>query len=240
MRLWQHIFETDPQGLLAMQAKAGVAGMDILLGNDEAAHASIDRLIADFNDHPTLPQTLFRIGEEYYNKASQMENKGLKTESEDCLQNAITVWEKIRSIESTTIYPAHAWYFSGFAYKKMGNYTKTIEYYQEVVDRWPDYQYAWSAQCMIGECYEKLITQGILSEGETEPLIEQAYKLVIENYGDSSLAGHACLKLAEMNLKKGLKLEAAGYYEQFLTVAPNDSRVKGVKAKLGKLDGVTK
>jgi hypothetical protein len=76
MRLWQHIFETDPQGPLAMQAKAAVAGMDILLGNDEAVHASIGRLIADFNDHPGLPQTLFRIGEEYYKKASQMEKEG--------------------------------------------------------------------------------------------------------------------------------------------------------------------
>jgi tetratricopeptide (TPR) repeat protein len=81
-QLWQRTFETDPQGPLAMQAKAGVAGMEILLGNDAAAQASIDRLIADFHDHPTLPQTLFRIGEEYYNKASQMENKGLKTESD--------------------------------------------------------------------------------------------------------------------------------------------------------------
>ena len=143
-------------------------------------------------------------------------------------------------MESPTIYPAHAWFYSGFAYKKMGNYAKTIEYYQEVVDRWPDYQYAWNAQCMIGECYEKLIRQGSLSQAEAEPLIEQAYKLVIENYRDSSLAGRACLKLAEMNLKKGKKLEAAGYYELFLTVAPKDSRVKGVKAKLGKLEGVTK
>ena len=96
MRLWQHIFEINPQeGPLAIQAKAEEAGVDILLGNDAAAQASIDRLIADFNDHPILPQTLFRIGEEYYNKASQMENKGLKTESDYYSQNAITVWEKI-------------------------------------------------------------------------------------------------------------------------------------------------
>jgi len=112
MRLWQHTFEINPQGPLAIQAKTGVAGMDILLGNDEAAHASIDRLIADFQGHPTLPQTIFRIGEEYYNKASQMEKEGLKAESEECFQKAITVWEKIIPLESHTIYSTHAWYFS--------------------------------------------------------------------------------------------------------------------------------
>jgi TolA-binding protein len=111
-QLWQRTFETDPQGPLAMQAKAGVAGMEILLGNDEAAHASIDRLIADFNDHPTLPQTLFRIGEEYYNKASQKKTEGLKTESDYYSQNAITVWEKIIPLESHTIYSPNAYYFS--------------------------------------------------------------------------------------------------------------------------------
>ena len=240
MEIYNNVLQSSTDDTKKIDAHAGVAAVAVLRDNDSDVTAAIEALRTNFAGHEMLAWAVFVIGEEYYKKVSQMENKGLKIESEECFQKAITVWEKVRSIESTTIYPAHAWYFSGFAYKKMGNYTKTIEYYQEVVDRWPDYQYAWSAQCMIGECYEKLITQGILSEGETEPLIEQAYKLVIENYGDSSLAGHACLKLAEMNLKKGLKLEAAGYYEQFLTVAPNDSRVKGVKAKLGKLDGVTK
>ena len=131
-------------------------------------------------------------------------------------------------------YTQHAWYFTGVCYRRhLGDYAKTLEYYQKVVDEWPNYQYAWSAQCLIGECYEKLRDSGVLSESEANPKIEQAYMAVIERYPTCSLAGHACLKLAWPNFQRGRWVEAAMYLELFLQKGPDDPRRSRVLYDLG-------
>jgi TolA-binding protein len=107
-----------------------------------------------------------------------------------------------------------------------------------VVDNWPDYQYAWSAQYLIGSCYEKLKYYNILPESEAEPRIEQAYKSVVEKYPDSAMVPAASLKLGNLSLKSGHKIEAATYYELFLaTTRPNDPRIESVNAYLEELKG---
>jgi tetratricopeptide (TPR) repeat protein len=185
-----------------MQAKAGVAEMDILLGNDEAVHVIIDGLIADFQGHPTLPQTLFRIGEEYYNKASQMENKGLKTESKSCFQNAITVWEKIIPLESHTIYTPHAYYYSATCYRRMGQYEKAIEYYQETVSRWPEYRFSPYAQYFVADCFEELVRQKAIPASDAGEMIRQTCQEVITNYPESGPVGAARNMLKRWNSVK--------------------------------------
>jgi len=65
-QLYQHTFETDPQGPLAIKAKTGVVWADVMLGNDEAAQAGIDGLIADFADHPDLPAEIYNLGDPYW------------------------------------------------------------------------------------------------------------------------------------------------------------------------------
>ena len=231
----------------ALKAQMSASMMNILTfiegGYDAAATSAIDKLIADYNDHPGLPVAVFVLGEEYYNKATEAgADPNSKAEAKDYYRKAKGVWERMitESADPNAEVTKDAYYFTGVCLRRMGEWDEAIAYYQKVVDDWPNYKYAWSAQCLIGECFEKLQKSGVLTEAEAEPLIEQAYKLVIENYRECSLAGHACLKLAEMNLKKGRKLEAAGYYELFLATAPADPRVKSVKARLEELGGYNK
>jgi TolA-binding protein len=107
-----------------------------------------------------------------------------------------------------------------------------------VVDNWPDYQYAWSAQYLIGSCYEKLKYFGILPVSEADPKIEQAYRAVVEKYPDSAMATSAFLKLGYLNLKRGQRVEAVMYFELFLATArPNDPRIDSVEARLEELKG---
>jgi len=238
---YQYVIDKQPDSKLDISSRVGIARVHISLSNDEAVDEIIDGLIVDYTDHPRLPWAVFVLGEEYYNVAIQAEKEDRAVEAGENFTKAIAIWDII--IEGLPVSlpdTAHAWYFSAVSYRHTGEYGNAIEYYQKVVDNWPDYQFAWSAQCLIGECYEKLRNSGALSESQANPLIEQAYKLVIENYRDSSLAGHACMKLGDMNLKKGRTLEAAGYYEMFLTAAPADPRVKSVKARLERLGGQSK
>ena len=106
------------------------------------------------------------------------------------------------------------------------------------MDDWPNYKYAWSAQYLIGNCYEKLRDSGSLPEAEANPRIEQSYKAVVDKYPDCALVANACLKLGRLNLKRGQRMEAAMYFELFLeTARPTDPRIKSVEAKLKELKG---
>jgi TolA-binding protein len=204
-------------------------------GQTEAAQTATDKLIADFNGDPSLADAIFVIGEQYYYKAMADANQGRADQAKANFAKTVSVWDRIRELpdSNSTAVTADAYYFSALCYRSIGEYEKTIEYFQKVIDDWPGYQYAWSAQCLIGECYEMLRDCGVIPASEAQPLIEQAYKAVIEKYPACSLVGHACLKLAEPSFRKGQWSEAAYYFEIFLREEPDDPRWLGVLYDLG-------
>ena len=120
----------------------------------------------------------------------------------------------------------------------MGQWEDAINYYQVVLDDWPDYEHAAVAQAAIGWSYEALVHRGKLTKEQAGPLIEQAYSAVLEKYADSPYADDAAIKLAEMSIERGDNTAAAGYYRVFLDRAsPDNPNIAGVKAKLEKLEG---
>jgi tetratricopeptide (TPR) repeat protein len=241
--LYQRVIANCPGTEYEMWARTGNVRIDVVTGNQTAVEAAIDSLIADFNDNPEVAAAVFNVGEQYYYRAFVDPNKCQTVKSVEDLNKAKDVFAKIiaQCPQSKSIGLQHAQYFSAVCYRKLGKYDKALAHYQKVVDDWPDYQYAWSAQCLIGECYEKLRDSGCISKTEAEPKIEQAYQAVIEKYPDCSLVGHACLKLGDMYLQKGEREKAAACFELFLSKAhPDDPRRGMVKGRLEKLGGQTK
>jgi len=236
IQFYQLAAERWPQDKIAITSRVAIGKVHIELGDDEAVQAIIDGLIADYNDHPDLPKAVFVVGEEYYYKAFDDPNKCLKVKSEEYLYKAKDIWERIvpQRPESQSIDLKHAYYFSAVCYHRLREYERAIEYYQKVVDDWPDYLYAWSAQYLIGNCYEKLRNSGVIPESEANPKIEQAYEAVVEKYPDSGSVNNALLKLGWFNFKKGQWVDAAMYFELFMEKAPEDQRRTGVLYDLGR------
>ena len=232
----QYVIDRWPQDVQAMWAKMDMAKTDIGLGNDAAVEKTIDILIADFNDNPELPTAIFMLGEEYYNKAFNTKGDPNLPDArpEEYYRKALAVWERIiQELPVNEPHTAHAHYFSAVCYRRLGNQEKAVERFQKIVTDWPNYQYAWSAQCLIGECYEKLRDSGKIPKSEAEPEIEKAYQAVIERYPDCSLVGHACLKLGDMYLQKGERDKAAACLELFLNKAhPDDPCIESIKKRL--------
>ncbi|NIP28295.1 MAG: tetratricopeptide repeat protein [Phycisphaerae bacterium] len=220
--MYRRVVRQYPKSSHAARALLQASKVDIFSliesGDDAAVHMALDTLIADFNDHKDVPETVFEIGEQYYYKAFEDPKKCRKVKSKEPLHKAKDIWEMIveQWPQSKSIGLKHAYYFSAVCYHRLGEYEKAITNYQKEVDDWPDYLYAWSAQSLIGNCYEKLRNSGVIPESEANPKIEQAYEAVIERYPDCSLVGHACLKLARLNFEKGRWAEAAMYFELFL------------------------
>ena len=242
--MYQQVVWQYPKSSNAAQALLEASKMDVMSliesGDDAVVRAALNTLIADFNDHTDLPEAVFIVGEQYYYKAFNDPKKCIKVKSEENLYKAKDIWESIVAQwpESKSIGLKHAQYFSAVCYSRFGEYEKAITHYQKVVDNWPDYQYAWSAQYLIGNCYEKLKYFGTLPESEADPKIEQAYQSVVEKYPDCAMVPTASLKLGHLNLKRGQKIEAYQYFEIFLATArPNDPRITSVEAHLEKLKG---
>jgi len=241
--LYRHVIANWPGTEYEMWARTGNVRIDILAGDQTAVEPAVDALIADFNDQPELAAAVFQVGEEYYYMAFVDPNTCQTVKSVEDINNAKDVWEKIvvQCPQSESIGLQHANYFLAVCYRRLGQYDNALAYYQTVVDNWPDYQYAWSAQYLIGTCYENLKESGGLPESEASLKIEQAYKAVVEKYPDSALAANACLKLSDLNLKRGQRLDAARYLELFLATArPTDPRINSVKARLEQLLGKLK
>jgi len=246
--LYQYVLDHRPESKEELWARVGMIKVSIASGNETAVQQGTDKLIADFKDNTDLPKAVFQVGEQYWNMALFERRKadpaqGLSNKARDYFAKALTVWERIITElpKSDSTATSHAHYFSAVCYCKLGNQEKAVEYFQKVVDSWPDYQYAWSAQCLIGECYEKLRDSGGISKAEAEPKIEQAYQAVIVKYPDCSLVGHACLKLGDMYLQKDRRNEASMCLELFLMTAnPSDPRINTIKVRLERLGGQTK
>jgi tetratricopeptide (TPR) repeat protein len=172
-----------------------------------------------------------------------LEHQGLDTEARDYFTKAIAVSEKIitkLSKSTATADPyylsaaADSYYLSAVCYRRLGEYEKAIERYREVVDSWPDYERACSAQFSIGRCYEKLEESGDLNESEANALIEQAYSSVIESYPECGLAGKAWKKLGWLNFEKGQWAKAAGCFELSLEKSPDDRKPVHILYTLGR------
>jgi len=131
-----------------------------LTSSNGSVQASLDNLIADFNNHPHLAEAIFTLGEKYYNEAFWCENDGLDTEAGENFAKALTVWEKIVTELPPSPFTPQAYYLSAVCYRDFGEYKKAIEYCEKVVNDWPDYRRAWHARFIIRRCYEKLKQQG--------------------------------------------------------------------------------
>jgi len=238
--IYQEILQRWPDSKYSELIQIGTPAADIFSlirsGEHDEALQALDNLIADFNDHPDLAKMVFTIGTvEYYNKALEYENQGLADQAKINFARAASVWDKItiHLPESKPVVVQHAYYFVAACCRKTGEYEKAIQYWQQLINDCPNFIYACSAQCLIGECYEKWRYSNNIPESEVNPLIEQAYKAVIEKYPDCSLVGHSCLRLAEPLLQKGEWAEAAMYFELFLEKRPEDPRRIDVLYDLG-------
>jgi tetratricopeptide (TPR) repeat protein len=236
-QLYQSVIDGNADSNDELWAKVGIAKLAISVGDDNAVRVDVNNLITDFNGQPALPSAIFAIGEEYYNKTLNTKGEPNLSEAKakEYYQKALTVWERIITElpKSESIFTTHAYYFSAICHHELGEHEKAIEYFQKVLSDRPGYQYAWSAQYLIGECYEDLQRSGILPASEANPLMEQAYKAVIEKYPDCSLVGSACLKLGRPSFKKGQWADAAYYFEIFLQKNPDDPRWSSVLYNLG-------
>jgi tetratricopeptide (TPR) repeat protein len=180
----QYVIDHWPADVQVMWAKMDMAKTDIGLGNDAAVEKTVDILIADFNDHPDLPQAVFRIGEEYYNKAFQYENQDQGEQAKDSFRKAIVISERIIAELPESSFTPQAYILLGECLRRLDQHQDALECYQKVVSDWPDCDYAWYAYLLIGSIYEQLRDSGDIEGPLAYTQIKAAYERILQDYPD--------------------------------------------------------
>lgn len=160
--LYQQIIQYYPgHSSIVDRAKFGLSIANVqslvMSGKYDSAEEAIDRLIADFAGHPDLAKVVRNIGQSYYTKARLTNLEGDIEGGKALYRKAIEVWERlIREFPDSEIIP-NAYYSSAVCYaQELGEYQKGINYFQKVVNNWPDYEYAQQAQLLIVEYRSKM------------------------------------------------------------------------------------
>ncbi|MHC4647884.1 MAG: tetratricopeptide repeat protein, partial [Planctomycetota bacterium] len=119
-----------------LELQVGVALQSIKLREWDKADAAVNRLVADYNDHPNIAKGLFQIGEEYFYA------------KED--RRAADLFELVRDK-----YPSKEYfnkrelpYMLGTCYKNLGDPNSAIAYFTEAYEKTPNCQYSYRL------CYE--------------------------------------------------------------------------------------
>ena len=183
-QLYQRTVETYPDSndVIVMKSRVEKIRADIKLGDDPNVPADVNELIADYNEHPRLPWAVFVIGEEYYNEAFRLKEDDLDTEAKENFRKAIALWERIITDLPPSPITPQACYLSATCLRGLGEYEKAIEYYQNILDDWPDYENAWSARFLIGFSYEKFGKTGAIPRSVAIAATRGAYERVLQDY----------------------------------------------------------
>jgi len=186
--LYQLILEAWPRNEQALWTRAGMARIAIALGDEAGGVEVMDDMIVDFKDNPVLPAAVWAVAEEYYNLALRYEKQDLDAKAEEYFAKVISTGETTLKQWPDSAAGREIFHICAVCYGRLHEYAKAIEYYQKVVDEWPDYEYAWQAQFMVGRTYEYLKRSGAIPKTDAESLIRAAYQRVLWYYPDSPAA----------------------------------------------------
>lgn len=197
--LYQYVIENWPDDNQAIWAQSGLGMASAALGNETAVQAAIYRLIADFNGDPNLPEAVSQIAEPYYDEAFRKQSEGLESQARNYFQMAITIAELVKSKVPDFVIEPDTYLWEGACYSELGEYEKSIECYQKVVDDYPGHPMAWHALFMVGRSYEDLKESGVLSKSEADARIKAAYEQLLRDYPDCKAAKYARRWLSSHN-----------------------------------------
>jgi TolA-binding protein len=205
--LEQTVITKWPKTDSAMNAQLGIVKIHFAKDDLDNANTALDTVITDYNDNPQLSLTMFNFGEQYWNKAvsdSRQKNatpksgKIITDKTKEYFANAQFVWNRVSKDLPESQWAPYACRYTAESYRILKQYDKAIEYYQKVVDNWPNYEFAWLAQFQIVQLYMNLFKQKAMSLEDSEAATATALIRLLELYPDCPVAANAQKMLANV------------------------------------------
>jgi len=184
--IFQQVIQLYPGSPYARKAQMSITKIDnlslIASRNDGGVMAAVDSLVASYSGDSEVSIAVCQIANKYYEQALKAEIEGLAALAKDYSQKAETLWERVINELPVSDMTPEAHCNRADYYSKLGQYEKSINCYQKVVDDYPNSQYAWNALYMVGFTYERFQETGRISKLEAEPKVKAAYEQLLEEY----------------------------------------------------------
>ena len=130
-----------------------------MTSSNNTANALIDRLIADFGEHPGLACVVTRSGHGYRRRANDARREGLSTEAQVDNFKAIGLYDRVINEFGSSGFVASSYFFSALCYRDLGQWQDALDCCNDLLGNWPEYKYAPWARRLAEECSERLAAQ---------------------------------------------------------------------------------
>jgi len=224
--VYQQIIEKCPDSPFAGRAKLGIARINVLSlivsQNFSAAKLALDKMVADFKNHPDLSNTVLLVGEKYFRSKN----------IDGSMEKSTAVFKIITDDLPVSAVTPEACCWMGDSLTEQGKYAAAIEYYKKACDGFPqygcapglnsDYDYRWRSLFMTGQSYQKLKQSGAIADGQADPLIMASYERLAQEFASCPLAKDACRELGYLYADKGQWSQAARYLEAYMKQVSED------------------
>jgi TolA-binding protein len=220
---------TWPQSDWTLWSQRDLAALAVRRGDDSAAEEALQKMLSDHGGDAKLPEAVFEVGEQYWMMAGDERGKSLgglvkgqtivivgplpalPEKAKAAYSNAKRIWKRIADdlpISSTT---PQAVFFFAECCRALGEDQDAMAAYQEVIDLWPDYEYAWMAQDRIVKGYRDMARLGSMSVYDSEVAIAAAYGQMLKLFPNCPAASRASewLKGRQGKSETQLRQEAA-------------------------------
>lgn len=166
-----------------LSAYTGISQCYARLGKYEKVREIVNLLLFEHGDNRDINHSMFVIGEEYYFIAEEASAEEVQLIEKSYL-NAVSLWQKHLQELPHNNNGMFA-YYTGVALSRIGHDEDAMAYFQQVVERWPDFSKAWDAQLLVAQYIGRKSREGIISEKEAEEKMKNAYENIIRLYPGS-------------------------------------------------------
>jgi len=200
---FNHVIATWPDSDHAMLSKVGLGLIQVRQGDDKGAEGIYQKILADYANHPRLPEAIHLMTEGYYARALELEaanrravapqmppmQREVPPQVKDAFGRAIEKWSILlqRFPDMPNLAPT-ALYFTAVSYSRQDDPAKAVECYRAFLARWPDDERNHHALLRLPGLYNRMVFKGLLSEEQARPLIRAAYEQFVQKYPNSPAA----------------------------------------------------
>jgi tetratricopeptide (TPR) repeat protein len=151
--------------------------LDIQEGSDIIT--SSEAFCARYADWPELPDAVLNFSGQYLAKRLQ-ETGGNADANDRFVRKATELLEKyVVAKDKTTRKKASGYYIIGGNYEILGDYVTAARTYELAVETDPDFKNAWQYLLRAARCYEKLVQDGTVKQGDGEDSIRRCFERIM-------------------------------------------------------------
>ena len=185
VELYQQALSSNPDAERKLDAQAGMAKAYVHMDKSAEVDAIVRQIMTDYPEAEKPGYHNFQIGEEYYFRAEEVGRNNDQEQIRLNFQRALDVWQKNIQEVPDVQHQCYACFYTGMIFEKRKEYEKAIEYYDRVVNDFPDSGKVCAAHSLTAGIYYTQYQSKIISKAQAADEIQQINQIILSRWPDS-------------------------------------------------------